>query len=148
MIALTKEPEVWQNIEDKSIIEKYTVNAQNIAFNLDNQPLSFDYFILEIKSNEEKNVEYIYISFENIVSEKVENMTKFILLDDKYKNILAKDKMVSVVFSLKQDALNKYINPNYLSLEKEHKNLFDLKDENNSIVLLNFKYYDLVAIVE
>jgi hypothetical protein len=147
LINLISEPEIFQNIETLVIIEKYVIDGQNISFNLAGSPISFDSFILELQRTEEKEIKSIFVSFENVDSKKILDLSKVINFDHKDLDILQNHEKVSAIFSITSSAIAKYIQPEYYFM-KPKNSIFDFKDDNNSIVLLNFKYFSLEKIVK
>lgn len=140
------EPEVWQNIETGVISEKYEVDGKNIYFNLDNSPINFDLFKIQVEKKNENEIRQILFLFENVEAKKILVLSKVISMSDEEIILLKNNDKVSVSFSIKEDILVKYIEEKYRSIKPE-ESLFSFKDENNSIVVLNFKYFQLEDIV-
>ncbi|MFN8674232.1 MAG: hypothetical protein U0457_19385 [Candidatus Sericytochromatia bacterium] len=142
MINLLKEPEVWQESDTGLISEIYVIDASNIFFNLNSKPFELEKFILEIKKTQKKEIENIFISFENIPSQALLDISEVVDISTEDKIKLVDIESVTTVFAIKQEALEKYAKPFYAKM-KSSESIFDLKDDNGSIIILNFKYYEI-----
>lgn len=141
LLNLVEEAKYFLNVNNNMIIEKFSFMLESDIpiFKMGQFYLDFDRFNLELHRIDNE-IQNIYLLFTNIEKEVISEVTKFFNVEkDKEHEVFEID---TLVFSINNEALTKYIQPNYNSPDKSSE-LMKFMDENNSIVLLNFDYYEL-----
>ncbi|MFN8670567.1 MAG: hypothetical protein U0457_00600 [Candidatus Sericytochromatia bacterium] len=108
---------------------------KSVNINVDNKIINFKDILIEHKKSEGQ--ENIFLACDNIPSELVLEISKAINISIQDISHIKNSEKVSVIFSLKEDILNKYIK------NKKNANLTDIKDEKGVNILFSLKYYVL-----
>jgi len=135
-------PKAYQDPESSQIYEVYPIdNAKLISFNLNGELFKFEQFLF-ILTRTENLISKIFIHVPKISFDNLSKIAKYLTLPP-LKESLANNDELTIRLELKQEAIEKFINPNITSM-KNLKNLFELKDDMNGSILLDFYYYDVI----
>ncbi len=143
MFKFLKTPEIFYNIDTDVYIEKYELitDSEKPLFKLGNKYLVFKHFAIELQRQENK-IKNIYLILPDTDKEKILEISKFFNMSEEQINEIENVEKGTLFFSLEENAIQNYIQPDYDSPEHS-KNLFKFMDENENIVLLNFDYYQI-----
>lgn len=146
MVKLLEKPDFTEYLETGNISEKYKIDTKDLSFKSSDKDLKFEYVILEILRNKEKQILYIYVSLENVPASDVLEINKSVKIESELVEKLKGAKLVSVIFDIDEEMIDRYISPNENKLSKG-ENIFDIKDSNDESILLNLKNYRVCDIL-
>lgn len=150
-LKLTEEPQYFLNPDMKGITERLVLSNENQdpIFQLGLNKVSFKDFELEIsrKDIDSPEIENINLFIPNIENNEIIEISKFFNMTDEQINEVKNIKKATLAFSIEPDIIEKYIQPMYDSPEKSKK-LFQVVDEDDNIVLLDFQNYLVAGLQE
>ncbi|MBC7473631.1 MAG: hypothetical protein H7263_05020 [Candidatus Sericytochromatia bacterium] len=145
------DPKAFLDPTNNFIYEIYPIiTGKDYTFNLDGIPFRFDRFLL-ITVREELVVQNLFIQIPRLNSQNILEISSMTDLaykdeDDRFtkEEVKEMDEM-TVRLELKQDAIDKFLNPKF-PMFRSIKNLFDLRDDVGGSVVLDFYYYNMILI--
>lgn len=146
MVKLLEKPAFTEYLETGNISEKYKIDSKNLVFKSGKKELKFDYLILEIMRNKDRQILYIYVSFENIFSSDMLDIKNVVEIEPDLVEKIEKAKTLSVIFDIDEKLIDKFIAPKESNLE-DKETIFDIEDSENEPILLNFKNYRVCDIM-
>jgi hypothetical protein len=142
-----------ENIETKAFLDQetgdvyeiYTVfDGKKVAFNLDGVPFKFENFLL-VTIRKEDTISSVFLHIPRLSQEGLDKLSTYLELPmDKYDIREMGDEVV-VRIELKEEAINKFINPKFNTV-RTVKQFFMLRDDVGGSVLLDFFYYTITSI--
>lgn len=150
-LKLAEDPQYFLNEDMKGVTERLVLSNENEdpIFQLGLNKVSFKDFELEISRDELESpkIENINIFIPNIENNRILEISKFFNMTDEQINEVKNVKKATLAFTIEPDIIEKYIQPMYDSPEKS-KHLFQVVDEDDNIVLLDFQNYLVAGLQE
>jgi len=130
----------FQDPESGLIYEIYPIeNGKQVMFNLDGVPFKFDQFVL-LTSRMGDAISSVSIYVQSLSSQNLEKITEFLALPEVLNVNIEEEENLTVRFDIKQEAIDKFINPVFKNIS-DLKGFLDIKDDIGGSVVLDFYYY-------
>lgn len=135
----------YKNLETNEIYELYPIfDATKIVFNLDGIPFKFDKFLLVTIRNE-NTITSVIIQATSLDINSLYKISETLTLPISKSEIEDMGEVLNVRFEMKEDAINKFVNPKFNSI-RNLKQFFMIRDDIGANVILDFYYYNITAI--
>lgn len=135
----------YQNTETNEIYEIYPIpDGSKIAFNLDGIPFKFDKFLL-VTTRLENTISSVFIQAPSLRIDSLYKISESIKLPMEKYEIEEMGEILNVRFELKEEAINKFVNPKFPTINSL-KQFFMLRDDIGANVIPDFYYYDITMI--
>lgn len=143
LLTFTQEPELYFNVDEDITIEVYEFDSskEESFFRLGENFIDFKIFRLELQ-RKDNDIKKIYMTFPDVEQEKIQRISDYFSMSEDQKKEIKDLKSATLVFSIEEGCIDRYIAPFYDSPQASLR-LLSLVDESEEPVLLNFKYYEV-----